>query len=532
MAPDAADEQRDAIAFLSDPRSHGCASVERIDTSISHLFLAGPLAFKLKRAVRLPFLDFATVQQRRIACERELTLNQPAAPEIYRRVRPLFRGRDGVGFEGSGVAVDWVVEMTAFDRDQEFDRLVAAGRLDDPDVVALADVVAKAHAAAPVRASSGGVAAMIRTARSLGRTLAEAPVPGALSERGALWSEAAVASLSRASRRLERRRRAGCVRRCHGDLHLGNIVRMGGRPTPFDALEFNEEMASIDVLYDIAFPIMDLLARGAERQAGALLSRYLSATREYAGLALLPVFVSIRAGVRAMVAAREGGRVGADRAAELLSLAERALQTPPAPALIAIGGASGSGKSTLAQALAARGPGLLGAGLFGAGLFGAGPFGAGLLGAVVIRSDVARKRLFGVAPETPLGSAAYAPAATAQVYAAIRCDARRALRAGWPVILDATFADPVERAALRPWAARLGAPFQGFWLEAPLEQRVARVRDRANDASDATPELLRRQAPDPTDPSGWRRLDASAGAEAVTAQAVAALASASAVRSM
>ncbi|TVQ51999.1 MAG: hypothetical protein EA355_15975, partial [Rhodobacteraceae bacterium] len=313
------------------------------------------------------------------------------------------------------------------------------------------------------------------------------------------WRAAALADVARHARLLDARRRHGCVRRGHGDLHLGNVVLIDGRPTPFDAIEFNEAIATDDILYDAAFTVMDLMARAAPPLAGAFLSRYLTATRDHAALALLPLYVSMRAAVRAFVAWRDDRAAGEAR----LALATAALAPRPPARLIAVGGPSGSGKSTLARALAPE--------------IGAPP------GAVMLRSDVARKRLFGVAPEAPLPAEAYGAAAGAQVYRRLLRDAGRALRAGAPVVLDAAFLRPAERAAAAALAAAAGASFAGFWLGASEATMAARLDARRGDASDADAAVMRRQLAALAPPADWLILDADGPPEAAAAAARAAL---------
>ena len=277
----------------------------------------------------------------------------------------------------------------------------------------------------------------------------------------------------------------GRVRRCHGDLHLGNVVMIGERPTPFDAIEFNEAIASIDVLYDLALALSDLLMRGRGDLANGLLNRYLSATRDYGGLPLMPLFLSMRGAVRAMTAASRGA---AKEAALDFAFAVESLRPVSAGRLVAIGGVSGTGKSTLARAVATRL--------------------APLTGAIIIRSDVVRKRLSGTPPEVRLPAEAYSPAMDRKVLARMAFDARGALRAGAVVVLDATFLDQEARACASAIARRQGVRFDGIWLELSAEAAMDRVGRRTADASDATPAVVIRQAERAARPAGWRIVDA------------------------
>jgi predicted kinase len=264
-------------------------------------------------------------------------------------------------------------------------------------------------------------------------------------------------------------------------------------------MEFNEEIATTDILYDAGFVVMDLLARGLHGHAAVFTARYLSATRDYAGLALLPLFVSLRAAVRAIPTVADDPEAAASR----LTQAVNALQRRLAARLVAVGGPSGSGKSTVARGLAAG---------MGDPFF-----------AVVLRSDVARKRLMGVAPEEPLPEDSYRRATGAEVYRRLRCDARRSLLAGFDAIVDASFLDTEEQGALRALANRHGVAFTGLWLTAPADVMERRIRARHDDPSDATPEVLARQIAAAPEAPGWLSIDARAEAETVIRRALEAI---------
>ncbi len=302
-------------------------------------------------------------------------------------------------------------------------------------------------------------------------------------------------ALERNAALLDARARRGKVKHCHGDLHLGNICLFEGRPTLFDAIEFSPDLARIDVLYDLAFLLMDLIHRGLGPFANQVLNRYLDLTGDDEGLAALALFQSQRAAIRAHVTAAAPQRLeGALRqqreaaARRYLALAE-ALLVPAEPRLIAIGGRSGTGKSTLAQALAPDLP--------------------PPPGARVLRSDVMRKSMLGLAPETPLPAEAYRGAMGKQVYARMRHEAARVLATGASVVLDATFLDPDERAEAGLIAQNAGVPFMGFWLEAPRALMEARLRERRGDASDATVAVLAYQYESDPGPHDWRRINSA-----------------------
>ena len=314
------------------------------------------------------------------------------------------------------------------------------------------------------------------------------------------------AAIDRHATQLDARRRGGLVRECHGDLHLRNICLLDGAPTIFDGVEFNDEISCIDVLYDFAFLLMDLWRRDLRGHANAVFNEYMARATDVDGLCLLPLFLSCRAAVRAKTSAT-ATKVQADAgqrselevaARQYLALAQVFLRPPPAQ-LIAIGGFSGSGKSTLARGLA---PGV-----------GAAP------GALVVRSDVLRKTLLGVAPLTRLGPEGYATSVTRQVYRLIAERALAALKAGHAVIADAVFASPQDRAEIAAVAREAGVPFSGLWVDAPPEVLARRMSDRVVDASDATADVLEQQLGAGTGPLDWRRVDGSVDAETVLQRA-------------
>ena len=508
-----ADDQRAVIAFLGDPSSYG-PSVERVDiveTHISIVFLAGERAYKLKRAVKLPYLDFSTEALRREACAAELALNRRTAPDLYLELRPIGRDERGaIGFGGEGRAVDWVVVMRRFEQAQLFDALAVSGGLEPRLMTALADHIARFHAAAEPRFEAGGAAALREVADTNHACLMAAGRAGFDPERVVSirdkWSE----RLTQLAPRLDARRQAGKVRRVHGDLHLRNICLYDGKPLLFDCLEFSDALASIDVLYDLAFLLMDLEFRGLGALANLVLNRYLDTSGEDDGLAALPLFLSLRAGIRAHVTATALADIaGAEAEAKArearayLDLAHRVLE--PAPCrLVAVGGFSGSGKSTLAAALAPE--------------LGRPP------GARLLRSDVTRKLLLGGAPETPLPESAYTSAVSRRVYDSMRERAAAALAAGYSAILDAVALRPAERQEFAAIATRAGVPFTGLWLDAPASVMAERIAARRHDASDASPRVLARQMRHDPGPLDWTRIDAAGGPEKALAAARAALA--------
>jgi uncharacterized protein len=492
------EDQRDVIAFLKDPASYGAGvdRVEVIETHASLVFVAGDRVFKLKRAIAYPYLDFSTADLRRSACEAELVLNRRTAPALYEEVRGLYRGADAaVSFAPNGEAIDWVVVMRRFDQALLFDALAETGGLDRHMMDRLADHIAQFHACAEQHFDNGGAAEMADLADVQYRCLAAPSRAGFSRDRvqsvRKKWQErvAALAEL------LDRRRAAGKVRHCHGDLHLRNICLLDGKPTLFDCLEFDEALARIDVLYDLAFLLMDLEHRGLRHFANRVFNRYLDRSAEDDGLAAMPLFLSLRAAIRAHVtatslehapAAGAGAKMACD-AQRYLGLAERFLQPEPCR-LVAIGGLSGAGKSTLAAGLAPE--------------LGFRP------GARVLRSDVMRKLLLGVDPEERLPATAYTRETSARVYDALRRKAAVGLAAGYTVIIDAVALTAEERSSFAEVARAAAVPFSGLWLEARPEAMANRIRGRVRDASDASPEILAEQLRHDRGKIDWVRIDA------------------------
>ncbi len=467
--------QRAVVELLSRAEFYGHKGhVEHIKTHISHVFLVGERVYKLKRAVKLPYVDFTSLEARKKACEDELRLNRRTAPDIYLDVKPI---------ELDGKLADYVVVMQRFPQDQVLDEL--AGKPDGltPEMMeTLAEALVAFHAKAEVHRDKGGFAATAAIARGNIEILNKFTTrldAGKIK----LLAERTEAALGATRVLLDARRDAGKVRRCHGDLHLNNIVLLDGKPTPFDCIEFNEDFAVIDVLYDLAFLLMDLEHRGLEGLANGVLNRTFDMEGDAEGLACLPLFLSMRAAVRAHVDATQEKFA---EAAQYLDLAIRFLE-PAAPRLLAVGGLSGSGKSSVARLVAP--------------LIGRAP------GALVIRSDATRKRLAGVGLYDKLPQEAYTPQMSIKVYDRLIADARLALETGQSVILDAVHSKPMERRAGRALAAELGVPFDGFWLDVPLEVRTQRIGGRTRDASDATTAVTTAQEDYDLGPMDWHVLD-------------------------
>lgn len=502
-------DQEHVLDRLSQPDFYpsGPLSVERIDTHCASVFLAGNRAYKIKRAVCLGYLDFSTLARRKAACDRELTINRVAAPQLYLGVLPIARDDFGnLSLNGGGEPVDWVIEMVRFNQDALLDRQAHSGHLSIEICEELADVIVHYHALAPIVTGEKGQAILGKVIASLARNLLSPASPSAAAPADKLVATFRDV-LADVGHILEKRSRAGFIRRCHGDLHLGNIVLIHGRPTPFDAIEFSEEIATIDVLYDAAFTLMDLLKRGLKPQASALFNRYLAradATANYEALAIMPLLLALRAGVRAMVAVDRLAQTNVPNVVkeneihDYLALASSLIERQP-PRLIAIGGLSGTGKSTLARALA--------------------PEIGNTPGAVHLRSDIERKIMLGAEISERLPQCRYTSETTREVYERLYEKASATLSSGHSVVIDAVLLKHDERRKIQQIANRANAEFVGLWLMAGTDELFKRVKARRGDASDADARIVEMQLAEDAGQIDWIRLSAHGTREDVLARA-------------
>lgn len=466
---------------------HPVAEVRIIETHISWIVLTGIYAYKIKKPVNLGFLNFSTLGLRRHYCEEELRLNRRLAPELYLGLVEIRGTPESPRVDGDGPLLEYAIRMREFPQESLASQALARVAFGAPEVDALAALVAQFHARAP----------LARAHESLGAP--EAVLSAALQNFEQMLPLATGAPEDRALRALRRwterefvarsgtfaaRKQQGFVRECHGDLHLGNIVLLEGRPVPFDCIEFNDSLRWIDVMNEAAFLVMDLEDRGRRDLAWRFLNRYLEATGDYAGLAVLPFYLVYRALVRAKVhlmRSRQGGlrrpeKARLARAFEgYLRLAGQ-LAARERPALILAHGLAGCGKTTLTQPLVEA------------------------LGAIRVRSDLERKRAHGLAllasSGSGVGSGLYSAVINAATYRRLGELAQEALRAGFSVVVDAAFLKRAERDAFRAIAERLDAPFVILDFHAPIDVLRARITERlarADDASEADLAVLEHQ---------------------------------------
>lgn len=477
---------------------------ERINTHISTIFLIGDDAYKLKHAVATSYLNYSSLENRRRFCQAELDINRLTAPQIYLDLVPVRVTPEDelVLGEGPGEPIEWLVHMRRFSQDSLFDTIADEGGLTQSITIDLADEIAAFHKGAmPVTDNHAGQ----RIATVIDENEREL-----LNYVGATFDEQEAAEFTRQCRsrfagqqeRIIRRGDSGFVRHCHGDLHLRNICLIDGKPTLFDAIEFSDDISLIDTLFDLAFLLMDLEHRSQQWQANLLFNRYLYRTEDVDDLALLPLYMALRAGIRAHTSAMAAevandenykGKLEGD-ARNYLQLGLRILE-PHAPSFITMGGFSGVGKSTVAAGLA--------------------PFLRPAPGALILSSDLIRKRQLGAEPLTRLSETAYVKDTDESVYAEMLDTATRVLSDGHSVILDATFQDPMKRLEAESLGHLPGIRFHPIWLEANSAELYDRVDRRENDPSDANLAVLARQLNNDVGEVTWDRIDASRPPDAV-----------------
>jgi len=457
--------------------------VERIETHISCVYLVGEHAYKVKKALDLGFLDFSSLEERRRACGEELRLNRRLAPDVYLRVAPIAGSPDAPTLDGAGPPIEYAVVMRRFPQSALLSRMWASGMLETAHMDRLAALMADFHARIPAAAPGSGygdtAAVRRRTLENLEGLHGLLPEADADLESLERWTRG---ELERLSGRIEQRLLEGRVRECHGDLHLDNLIEWRGRLMAFDGIEFNADLRWIDVINELAFVTMDLDDRGAERLSRHLRNAYLERTGDYGGLDLLRFYQVYRAMVRAKVNAIQAGQhaqtTEAQRlrrqAAAYVRLARRYTE-PVRPLLLLTHGVSGTGKSLLSESLITE------------------------RGYIRLRSDVERKRLYGLAPDADSAAAGkdiYTAQASRRTYRRLARLAEMMLRAGFPVIVDATFLRRSHRREFIDLADSLEARWHILSLtgrETTLRRRVRERAERGGDPSEADVGILEKQ---------------------------------------
>ena len=466
---------------LLDPQAypHPARDLRMIETHISWVFLAGEHAYKVKKPLRLAFLDYSTRELREAACREELRLNRRTAPELYIDVVPI--GGSPPRVDGGGPILDWAVRMHRFPQQALFAAMADDGLLHPWQVDSLAEAIASFHGKADVSAADSGFGSPLAVEgdalRNFSEIAALSPPEGMASEALAVLRQWTVDAAAALRERFEARRAGGFVRECHGDLHLGNVVLVAGGPRPFDCIEFDPALRWTDVMSDVAFLFMDFAARGLPRLGYRFLDRYLERTGDFEGVRLLRFYAVYRAMVRAKVAYLRWAQAAPEKAEETLDdatfhveLAARLAHVEP-PVMVLMHGPSASGKTGASQRVLES------------------------LGALRVRSDIERWRLPAAAAAKP-GERIYAKSRIDATYARLAAIAATILDAGYPVVVDATFLSAARRARFHGLAATKGAALEIMSCRAPVDVLRARIELRlrkGHDASEADLSVLAEQ---------------------------------------
>lgn len=461
---------------------HSVSSIELFETHISWVILTGPFAYKIKKAIQLDFLDFSTLRLRRHYCEEELRLNRRWAPELYLEVVPILGSVEHPSIGGDGAAIEYALKMVQFPQSAQLDNQLTAGLLKHEDMRQLAEAIAERHEEAKVQPYTDDEECFDEVKAPM---LDNFPPLEQVTDLHMLprlqdWTEKALRELEPM---LIERRKAGFVRECHGDLHLSNLVRLSGGIVAFDCVEFSAALRNIDVISDIAFLVMDLVARARQDLAYSFLNRYLECTGDYRGMALLSLYFVYHCMIRAKVAAirraerdaAENGRHDLEKLQHNLAVATRWIDAPE-PRLVAMHGYSGSGKTWLSTMLMSELP------------------------AVRVRSDIERKRPLALdefdSSESKPGSGIYNNRSRTGVYEQLIETAEFLLDAGYSVIVDASFLGLRDRQSISALAREQGVGFSFVHTSADRRELISRLGMRATtgqDASEADSEVLNYQ---------------------------------------
>ena len=471
---DAAARQSTLLASLrkAEAYPHPVSSIEVFETHISWVIATGTFAYKIKKAVKLDFLDFSTLERRRHYCEEELRLNRRWAPDLYLDVLPIGGSYEHPSLGGDGNAIEYALQMIQFPQSAQLDNQLNAGRLKEKDLFTLAETIADHHADAIIIefANDNESVRKVRAPMLDNFAPLKQAIDMDLLYRVQQWT---VNSLRDLKPTLIQRRKDGFVRECHGDLHLRNLVRLSSGIVPFDCVEFSAELRNIDVISDIAFLVMDLVAQARQDLAYAFLNRYLECTGDYSGLDVFGLYFVYHSMIRAKVAAirsTERDRPE-DRQQDIedlkhnLAVAARWIEAPE-PRLIAMHGYSGSGKTWLSSQLMSQLP------------------------AIRIRSDIERKRLLGLEETegsgSEPGSGIYSETARAGIYESLIETAECLLGSGFDVIVDASFLRRADRQLIVKLAERQGVACAFVDTKADHNELRRRLEERGSGGKDVS----------------------------------------------
>ncbi len=466
--------EKELVSSLLHERAyaHPVENIRLLDTHISWVILTGNFAYKIKKPIRLEFLDFSSLEQRRHFCEEELRLNRRWAPDLYVEVVPISGSFADPKVGGEGEPIEYAVKMLQFPQSAQLDAQLDAGLLTDADMIALAERIATQHGTIPActQLSEKDTLRLVRhpmleNIEHLKQHVSWGELQGLAAWTGKnlqeLWST------------LIQRQEGGFVRECHGDLHLANLVRLPSGISAFDCVEFNAELRNIDVISDVSFLVMDLISRGRQDLAYSFINRYLECTGDYTGMSVFGLYFVYHALIRAKIAAihsiersdESDRQRDLDEMSHHCSVARRFTETSR-PCLILMHGFSGSGKTWLSQQLISRLP------------------------AIRVRSDIERKRRYGLgesaASGAGVGTGIYDSSAKADIYKTLAAAAETSLRVGQNVIADASFLKREDRQGFRALAQRIDADFIIVDSHAAPDELLRRVQSRKRKASDAS----------------------------------------------
>ncbi|MCQ2913734.1 MAG: AAA family ATPase [Alphaproteobacteria bacterium] len=511
------DDQSDLRNALSKPDIYGLKSSRKIivkETNISVVFLTGEFAYKLKRGVKFPYVDYSSVEKRRMACEKEMDLCNMWAPGFAYRVEPVVRIGKNFKIGTSGKAneeiVDYLFVMKEFPEDMLFDKMTDHGELDRFEMMDTAERIYEMHSKAKIVKSRDPVD-IIRGRILENNAMIRCFTPSVFDADDVDALEAAqFTELENVKELLKKRGDEGKIRECHGDLNLRNIAICDGKVTVFNPIEFYDELTNIDILYDFAFLLLDMESKGLRRLSSILFNHYIALSGDTEGVRCLPLFMSCRACVNAYVFAEQSAGLKDKIAANLLAnrayshlvMARRLLKKEP-PILMACGGLSGSGKSRISRESA--------------------PYIGNSPGAVILRDDVIRKNILGVGLEDYVPTDTYTKDLEEKVFDTLCEKCKEVLKTGQSVVADALFHDQKQRERIENIAQEAGVKFLGIWGDAPIEIRKERVMKRLRNPSDVKdPKELEEQLNKDVGVVSWDVIDTS-GEKMVTLSKVRAL---------
>jgi aminoglycoside phosphotransferase family enzyme/predicted kinase len=474
------------ISRMLDPEvyDHPVENIELIETHISWVLLTGDFAYKIKKSVNFGFLDFSTLKKRRTCCEQELKLNRRLAPSLYLDVVSISGTHDKPVISGSGEVFEYAVKMSQFPQSSQLDHMLAAGKLNAKHIDAIALMIARFHQTNQVADDSmdyGNRDMVYRPVKENFIQISAHLDTKLYADTLNLLQQWSRSEFMRLEPVFEQRKRDGCVRECHGDMHLRNLVWLDDGPTAFDCIEFNAQLRWIDVISEVAFLFMDLQDRQQPHLAHRFLNTYLEATGDYTGLCVLPFYLCYRAMVRAKVDVLRLEQInpteeeGEQSLAEFKSYLELATgyTQQPTPKLIIMRGVSASGKSSVSQKL------------------------LDALRMIRIRSDAERKRLFDIAPtdsaSSDIDTGLYSKQASQKTYAKLMELASAVISYGYSVIVDAAFLKHEQRKSFQTLSEHLSVPYIILEITAPEEILRKRIAERKHDVSDADLAVLEHQ---------------------------------------